>query len=422
LKFFIHTTGCKANQWDSHVIAGRLKARGLKASSMADADFIIVNGCTVTEGAVRDIRRFFNRARDVNPSGTLVLAGCHAQVYPEDNFGAHLVLGQGEKFHIDEFLGRRGIFVGGNGFREWERGFELDPVAGKTRFFLKIQDGCDKYCTYCIVPFARGAPRSRPSQEIISAMAGLAQRGVPEVVLTGIEIGSYRDSVTGTDLAGLVKCLDDVRTPPRIRISSVDPAAIDDPLIRAMAQSSKVARSLHLPVQSGSNTILRRMGRRHTTKEVVETIEKVVSRIDNVGIGLDIIAGFPGESDEEFDETLQFIESLPVYYLHVFPFSPRSGTAAASFPDAVPDAVKRERVRRLRELDGRKRKVFYQRFLGSEVHIIPETKVYRGSFLRGYSNNYVPVYVPARGDVANKLVRITIKEIRDGMVLGDCTG
>ena len=335
-KFFIHTTGCKANQWDSHAMAGRLMKKGYEPAAMAQADVIIVNACTVTEGAVRDLRRFCNHARRRNPDATLVLAGCHAQVYPGEGFGAHLVLGQAEKFRIDEFLGRTGVYVEGGGTPAWDASREGVPLEGKTRAFLKIQDGCDKYCAYCIVPYARGAPRSRPWEDIAAAMGVLEGRKVPEVVLTGIEIGSYRDPASGMDFVDLMERLEDERTPPRIRISSIDPAVLDERFIGAMARSRKLARSLHLPVQSGSDRILERMGRRHSTQQIARTIEMLRTLMADVGIGMDIITGFPGEGEEEFSETVQFVESVPVYYLHVFPFSPRPGTAAASFAGAVP--------------------------------------------------------------------------------------
>ena len=200
----------------------------------------------------------------------------------------------------------------------------------RTRFFLKIQDGCDRFCSYCVVPLGRGSPRSRAVTEVMETMRFLARRGVKEVVLTGIELSSYRDAATGAGLKGLLRRIEEGETPPRVRLSSIDPLYVDDEFVEIFARSRKIAKSLHIPLQSGSDRILREMGRHYTAKYVGETVTRLTKAVEGVGIGMDVIAGFPRKATEEFVASYALIDSLDVYYLHVFPFSAREGTRAAS--------------------------------------------------------------------------------------------
>jgi threonylcarbamoyladenosine tRNA methylthiotransferase MtaB len=419
MKFFIHTTGCKANQWDSYVISNKLKKVGLSPSQMSRADFIIINACTLTEGAERDVRRFINHARNNNNGARIILAGCHAQIYPDQAFGADLVLGQEEKFHVDEFLAMNGTYV------RKARSIPMESMLvnglpwGRTRVFLKIQDGCDRFCSYCIVPFARGSSRSRSSEEIVRAMEDFRERGVKEVVLTGIELSSYKDPLTGTDLKGLLRSLEKEDTPQRIRISSIDPVYLDDECIDIIASSPKIAKSLHIPLQSGSDALLKKMGRHYTQKSMGDLVNKLNTMIRDVGIGMDVMVGFPAEDESRFLETYQFLEDLDIYYLHVFPFSARKGTKAAMMEDNVKDEAKKHRVSTLRRLDSMKRTKFYERFMGQEASILVEGKIYRNHYMRGYTDNYVPVYINSKKSLENNFVNVTMKEIRDNLLIGE---
>lgn len=418
-KFFIHTTGCKANQWDSYVITNRLKEAGYSISSIPHADFIIVNACTLTEGAERDARRFINRSRTINKRARIILAGCHAQVFPDQSFGADLVLGQSEKFRINEFLHLDGSFVDKTRSIPLENMFINGMPRGRTRIFLKIQDGCDQFCTYCVVPFARGEPRSRSSEEIINAMNVFREKGIKEVVLTGIELSAYRDPITGADLKGLLQSLEKAKTPPRIRISSIDPLYIDDECIRIIASSTKIMKSFHIPLQSGSDAILKRMGRHYTRRYIGDLVKKLNTMIHGVGIGMDVLVGFPEEDESHFSETWHFLNNLAIYYLHVFPFSERKGTKAATMVNIVSDTVKKERVGLLRKLDSVKRRSFHERFMGQTANILAEGKIYRNLYMRGYTENYVPVHIPYEKNLENNIVNVRIKEIRDNLVIGE---
>ncbi|OPY78466.1 MAG: Threonylcarbamoyladenosine tRNA methylthiotransferase MtaB [Syntrophorhabdus sp. PtaU1.Bin153] len=419
MKFHIHTTGCKANQWDSYVMSNTLRNKGLTQGSLAQADVIIINACTLTGGAEKDIRQFIHRARRLNQGARVVLAGCHAQVYPDNVFGADLVLGQNEKFFIDQFLEQTGSFVKRTRTFPMEDALVDGPPPGRTRVFLKIQDGCDKFCAYCVVPFARGKPRSRPFGEILRLMKNFMEKGVKEVVLTGIELSSYCDPETGMDFKGLLQELETAETPVRLRISSIDPLYVDNEFVEIIAGSTKIAKSLHIPLQSGSSAILEKMGRAYTGQFIRNLLEMIRHRIGSVGIGMDVMVGFPSEDEERFMETYRFLETSGVSYLHVFPYSARKGTRAALWRDDVSDTTKRRRVRMLKALDENLRRQFAQRFLNTEAFIVVEEKIYHGSFLRGYTDNYLPVYVPYRKGLANVGVKVTIREIRGNLLLGE---
>jgi threonylcarbamoyladenosine tRNA methylthiotransferase MtaB len=419
MKFFIFTTGCRANQWDSHVIATRLEEKGLSQGLLGTSDLIIINACSLTGRAEADVRRFIQKARNENRQAKVALVGCHAQAYKERNFGADLVLGQEEKFDADNYWNATGLLVRSDRDLKMETSVVGAKRRERTRFFFKIQDGCDKFCSYCVVPFARGAPRSRPIDEVIATMADLESKGVKEVVLTGIDMATYRDPTSSQSLIDLLSILETEKTPVRIRLSSIDPEYVSDDFITLLARSKKIAPSIHLPVQSGSQEVLKRMGRRHNPDFVLSTVTKLIAGVDGIGIGMDIMVGFPGEDEKAFEETFSLVESLDVFYLHVFPFSPRTGTRAARLGNPVSESLKKERVRRLKTLDAQKRAVFGQHFVGKEVWVIPETKIYRNELMKGFSGNYLPIYLPYEKRLENSLVKVTIRGVQNGRLMGE---
>ncbi|HAR97097.1 MAG TPA: tRNA (N(6)-L-threonylcarbamoyladenosine(37)-C(2))-methylthiotransferase MtaB [Deltaproteobacteria bacterium] len=417
--FYLFTTGCKANQWDSYLISQRLKQAGFTQASFAKADIFIVNGCTLTQRAERDIRRFIQRCRTEKPDSKIVLAGCHAQVYPDNNFGADLILGQQEKFEMASLIGQRGSMVTEGRSFSLEEWAQKGMGTGKTRFFFKIQDGCDRFCSYCIVPFARGKSRSRPAAAVLDGMAFLKGKGIKEVVLTGIDIASYRDGSSGLDLAGLIALLEREETPPRIRISSAEPMSLSERLIGTMAASDKIAPSIHIPLQSGCDRILKEMRRPYSSGQIRDVVRRLKEQIPTIGIGMDVMVGFPGESEEDFDDCYRFIESLDIYYLHVFPYSDRQGTKASGMEPKVPNSVKKERVSRMKRLDATKRAAFYQKFLGQRVWVIPEGKQCRENMMKGYSENYIPVYLSYDKTIENNIVDVTIRGLKNSLPFGE---
>jgi threonylcarbamoyladenosine tRNA methylthiotransferase MtaB len=254
---------------------------------------------------------------------------------------------------------------------------------------------------------------------LLPALGVLKEKGIKEVVLTGIEIASYKDRESKRDLKDLLNLLEKSVTPERIRISSIDPLYIDEEFIEIAADSQKITKSLHIPLQSGSDAILDKMGRRYNRAYINGIIEKLHNKIKGVGIGMDLITGFPGEDEELFEETYRFLESVPIYYLHVFPFAPRKGTAAFSMAGSIPESVKKQRVRRLKMLDAEKRTAFYHQFVNTEQVIIPEGKLYKEVYMRGYTGNYMPVHIPYEKNLENKLLMVKIKGIEEGLLLGE---
>jgi len=246
----------------------------------------------------------------------------------------------------------------------------------------------------------------------------LAKRGTKEVVLTGIDIAAYSDPGSGRGLTELLQLLETLDTPFRIRLSSIDPEYIDERFVEVFAASRKIAKSIHIPVQSGSNAILEAMGRRYRRALVTEVVDRLLARVEGIGIGMDIMAGFPGEDGGRFEETFEFIEGLDIYYLHVFPFSEREGTRACAFPGKVADDIKRQRVKRLKILDARKRAAFSRRFIGRILQVIPEGRVYKDGFMKGFSDNYLPVYLPYEKTLENNLVEVTIKGMQGPRLIG----
>lgn len=419
MRFFIHTTGCKANQWDSYIITNRLSVKGHTPCALRNADFVVVNACTLTGNAERDIRRFINHCRTVNSKARVIIAGCHAQVYPEKTYGADLMLGNSEKFFIDQYIEKSGVIKGITDDSCMEIALIKKMPDRRTRFFLKIQDGCDKFCSYCIVPFARGRPRSRDADEIIQVMQTIKARGIHEVVLTGIEISDYKDDAKNLDLKGLMRLIEDSDTPERIRLSSVDPLYINDEFIDILGTSKKFTKSIHVPIQSGSDKILKKMGRGYSSSYLSDIIKKLLMSIENIGIGVDVMVGFPYEDENSFMDTYNLLESLDIYYFHVFPFSPRENTRASDMDNQVSEAVKKDRVKRLRLLDKKKRLIFYERFIGGNATIVPEGKIYKNCYMRGYTENYIPVYIPYEKTLENRLIEVKIKGLKDSILEGE---
>ncbi len=417
MKFFLKTTGCRANQWDSYIISNRLKESGYEPSEITNAHLCIINACTLTENAERDIKRFVNQCRKKNPEAKIIIAGCHAQMYPEHHYGADLIIGSRDRFDLPDYIHLNGIIRGDNDPSFIEKASIQGMQQEKTRFFLKIQDGCDRFCAYCVVPFARGKPRSRDSHEVLEALKTLKEKGVKEVVLTGIELSAYRDKERNINLKGLLKLLEDSETPERIRLSSIDPLFIDDEFIEILKCSKKITKSIHISAQSFSDKILSLMSRHYTRGYLVEIINRLITEIKGIGIGIDIIAGFPSEDEDDFADTYNTIDSLDIYYLHIFSFSPRENTKAASMPNQIPLKVKKDRVKRLKSLDIKKRLSFFERFIDKKAVIIPETKVYKGNLMRGYTDNYVPVYLHYKKTLENRLVEVKISGLESGILM-----
>ena len=426
----VATLGCKVNQCESAGIAEALTAQGMTIVPFEEeADCYIVNTCTVTERSDYQSRQIIRRAIRKNPVASVLVTGCYAQRSPAEIAripGVRLIAGNTEKEGIPEFIRQMARTQGQRcvvGDIREEKGFSrLGATAfpEHTRAFLKIQDGCNAFCSYCIVPAARGRSRSLPPAEVAERIAILAGAGYREVVLTGIHLGAYgRDLDPSETLTAVIRRCADERMVERLRLSSIEPREVTDELITLMGSSGVVCRHLHVPLQSGDDGILAAMRRDYDAAFFRGLVQKVQAAVPGVAVGIDVMAGFPGETEAAFANTLRLVEAMPVAYLHVFPYSRRPGTPAAAMPGQVPEGEKKRRARILRHLAEEKRRVFGARFIGEPLTVLVEGRADKATgYPLGFSDNYIPVAV--RGDApANRIVRVIPKSYRNGRLIAE---
>jgi threonylcarbamoyladenosine tRNA methylthiotransferase MtaB len=399
LRVAILTLGCKVNAYDTAAIGDRLVGAGCRLVDLDNgADVVVVNSCTVTDAADAESRRLARRARRANPGARIVMTGCFAQTQPEAAaaepavdrvVGLNRIEALVEAVTAPERTPR--VVVGDSRRERTVQTFGARTFPGHTRAFLKVQEGCDLFCTFCIVPMARGASRSLGAREVLDEVRALAAAGFEEVVLTGVHLGGWgADLRPRGDLAGLVAAIAEHGLVPRLRLSSVDPHEVTEPLLRAMAASPGVCPHLHVPLQAGDDGVLRRMRRRYDTALARERLAMIRELLPDAAIGTDVIAGFPGEDAAAFERTLALVEESPITYCHVFPYSIRTGTTAAKLDGHVPTAVITERARRLRALGERKRQAFARLFDGTDAEVLVETSRDPATgALRGYTRNYL---------------------------------
>jgi threonylcarbamoyladenosine tRNA methylthiotransferase MtaB len=428
--FKIITLGCKVNQYESAYLEERLTEAGWRQVSKGDeADVTIVNTCIVTQRASYQSRQAIRKITRENPSGMTVAIGCYAQVFPEELSkikGIGMIAGNTTKGRLPDLL-LKGEFLGSScmvtGDFEKRAPFEYLPIKGfsdRTRAFLKIQDGCESFCSYCIVPFARGPLRSLEPSQVIKTLKSLCENDYKEVVLTGIHLGRYgADLERGVELKGLLHEIGKIRLPLRIRLSSLEPKEIDQDLIEMMASEEWLCRHFHIPLQSGDDSVLTKMNRHYTPNEFEELIGRIHMKIPLAAIGVDVMVGFPGEGDNAYLNTYSLINDLPVSYLHVFPFSPREGTPAAGLPGQVDQRVIKERARDLRNLGHRKRKGFYRSCLGKEFSVLAEGwHPEEEGVIKGLSDNYLSVVFPSSGLIRNRILKVRMEDLDNGVIIG----
>jgi threonylcarbamoyladenosine tRNA methylthiotransferase MtaB len=429
--FKIITLGCKVNQCESAHIKEALVAAGwAEASRDEKADVNIVNTCIVTQKASYQSRQATRKVIRENPSALTAAIGCYAQVFPEELSairGISLIAGNTMKSQLPGILGdaQNPLQLPFFSLSSFPEGMSLDfspgeMFSGRTRGFLKIQDGCDSFCSYCIVPYARGPVRSLDPLKVASMLAAFADKGYKEVVLTGIHLGKYgTDLADGTDLKELLKLLGKEDLPLRIRLSSIEPREIHAELVELVASEPWLCKHFHIPLQSGDDGILKRMNRNYTSLEFADLVGKIRQRIPMAAIGVDVMAGFPGEDESAFHNTFALIRDLPISYLHVFPFSPRRGTPAASFSSRVNEKKIKERAERLRILGQEKRQAFYRSCLGKEFPVLAEGwETEEKGRIRGFTDNYVPVIFPASRMVRNEMVPVLLRGLEKNQVTG----
>ncbi len=413
--FRIKTFGCKANSYDSERLAEALVEGGLRrADDEAEPpDVLIVNTCTVTHVADRKCRRAIRRAIRDDSVEKVFVTGCYASASPEDIADIEGVDGVFPGDEVDSLLD---TVLAGHGAGRFGD-FGVSSFGGRSRAMLKIQDGCDFYCNYCIIPHVRGEPRSMLTDRVVEEGRQLVDNGYREIVLTGIHLGLYgQDLESSTDLADVVDRLAHVDGLDRLRLSSLEAPEVTQRLLSAM-QHPVVCPHLHLPLQSGDDAVLERMGRRYSRGEFRHYVQCTRDQLDAPAITTDVMVGFPGETDDEFQNTLDFCREMQFSRMHVFKYSPRSGTPAAEMDDQVHSKVAGERSRLLRELAGEMAEEWAQQFVGRKVRVLLEEQV-DDNLVRGYTDRYVETQVRAEDDVVGQIKWVTGSESRDGCLVG----
>ncbi len=427
LRVGLTTLGCKVNQYDTATIADRLSAAGHRLVSFTDtADVYIVNSCTVTNQADAESRQLVRRAKRRNPSARIIMTGCYAQVAPESV--ARLpeidyVIGLNR---LDDIL--RAVTaelpapIAVSNLRKISHieTFGAQTFQGQTRAFLKIQEGCDLFCTFCIVPMSRGKSRSVSPRTVLEQLDRLADQGFQEIVLTGVHLGGYgTDLDPRIDLSWLVAAIEERKPVPRVRLSSLDPHEFSPALIRLLAQAQTVCPHLHIPLQSGDDRILARMRRRYDQALAGDVLARLRDSLPQAALGTDLIVGFPGEGEQEFVRGYRFLEDSPFTYFHVFPYSARSGTTAAKFTNTVPKPTIARRARQVRKLGERKKAAFASRFIGHTLPVLFEHgRDKTTGLLKGYSRNYLRVLAAGGDEHMNREVLVHLSRVSAGSVRG----
>lgn len=413
-----YTLGCRLNQAETSLISDSFHEKGYEIVDYGEStDVCVINTCTVTENADAKCRQLIRQVLKRSPDAFVAVVGCYAQMGAEvlqSIDGVDLIVGTEEKMRVADFIDVPQKFpepVVRNS-RISKTPFTISAVGNyehATRANLKVQDGCDFMCTFCIIPFARGRARSRAFWDIQREAMALVQRGHKELVLSGVNVGTY--AYEDKTLLEIIQMLEGIDGLERIRISSIEPTTISPELVGHMAHSEKLCHHLHIPLQSGDDRILKAMRRLYSVAEYVEFLEAVQQRIPDVCFGTDVMVGFPGETEEAFENTRRLLSGLPLAYFHVFSFSERFGTPAVKMPDTVSAQTKKQRSETLRSLSQSKKKQFYEKFVGRNVRVLVEEE--KQGLLQGFTDNYVKVAFPGPTQLQNRFVDVTIDRICD---------
>jgi len=430
-KINITTLGCKVNQFESASIQSRFEDLGHHViSSGTSSDIVVINTCSVTDKAGAESRRIIRKALRDNPEARIVITGCYSQLetkklekMKEIKGRSVSIIGNGDKhLLVDAALNDEGDFSILS--RPIEKADTITPLTVKnfgsrTRAYLRIQDGCNAFCTYCIVPYTRGRSRSLSVNEVLKQAKVFEEQGYKEIVITGIHVGYYgADLDDQVDISSIMHQLC-VSTPNiRYRLSSIEPLEISNKLLETMAYNDNFMPHLHIPLQSGNDDILLRMNRRYTTQQFSDVLGFCKSKVKDLAIGIDVLAGFPGETDEQFSEAWNFLNGLECTYLHVFPYSRRPGTPAADFPDQIPKNIREARVKSLRELGELKKSNFYKKFLGNTRDLLVEGKRDVNGLLRGFTDNYIPVSFSGSNNLQKCIIKVRLDNADNTYIQG----
>lgn len=411
-----HTLGCKLNFSETSTISRQFEEDDFEKKEFhEEADVYIINTCSVTENADKECKQLIKKAKRTNPNATIVVTGCYAQLKPAyiaNLHGVDLVIGAGEKFnivkHVNEYKKNGEAKICSCDIDDVEGFHTSYSLHDRTRTFLKVQDGCDYSCSFCTIPLARGHSRSDTVQGVLENVKELAKNNIQEIVLTGVNLGDFGKGYNGARAGSehffdLVKALDTQALIPRFRISSIEPNLLTDEIIEYVSQSKHFMPHFHIPLQSGSKEILANMKRRYKKELYEDRVKKIKTLMPHACIGVDVIVGFPGETEENFDETFRFLHELDISYLHVFTYSERENTLAISMPNAVPIKVRKERNAILRNLSEKKMNYFTEKHLAQSRAVLFE-HTEKNNMMEGYTDNYIKISIPFDAEKVNKIV------------------
>lgn len=413
------TLGCKLNFSETSTIARSFEEKGFRrVNSKEKADVYVINTCSVTDTADKKSKTVIRQVARLNPAAFIVVTGCYAQLKPDEAAnieGVDLVIGANDKFNITKYLEKLEKHQEGEvhtcAFGEISEFQHAWSFGDRTRSFLKVQDGCNYFCTYCTIPMARGKSRNPSIKSLVNEARNVAEQGIREVILTGVNIGDFGQS-TGETFLELIKALDEIETLGRIRIGSVEPNLLTDEIITYMAESKRIAPHFHIPLQAGTDEVLQLMKRRYTTSLFAHRISKIRELLPDAFIGVDLIAGMNGETAELFEKAFQFINSLDISELHVFPYSERKNTRALKIAGIVPVEERRHRAQLLIKLSEHKLKAFYERNIGKSETVLFENEKSKG-FMQGWTANYIKVETPYDPEMINEFRKLKLCGINE---------
>lgn len=421
-KVALHNLGCKVNAYETEAMQELLEKEGYQIVPFKEgADIYIINTCTVTNMADRKSRQMLHRAKKMNPQAIVVATGCYVQTKSEKeqiDESIDIVIGNNKKQDLipilkqyeEEHQGVQKEVIDINHTKEYEE-LHLSKTAEHTRAYLKVQDGCNQFCTYCIIPYARGRVRSRVKDNVVAEVKQLVQNGYQEVVLTGIHLSSYGVDLENENLLSLILAVNEIEGLKRIRLGSLEPRIITEEFVKTISSLEKMCPHFHLSLQSGCNATLKRMNRRYTAEEYFEKCQLLREYFENPALTTDVIVGFPGETEEEFEESRKFLEKVNFYETHIFKYSRREGTKAAVMENQVPEQTKTKRSNILLELDERKRKEYEEKFIGKTVEVLMEEEIKKDGKLYqiGHTKEYIKVSLESNNKLQNQLVNIKIE-------------
>ncbi len=420
--------GCKVNQYETNAMAQKFIEHGYEVVEFDEyADVYIVNTCTVTNVADRKSRQMLRRAKEINKDATLVACGCYAQVAKDELRKIpeiDLIIGNNEKNDIIQIVENHISQKGAEDLVS-DVMYKLDYVelgtttyTEKTRAVIKVQDGCDRFCSYCLIPYARGHIRSRKIENVIEEIKKVVEEGINEVVITGIHIASYGRDFKGENI-GLIDLLEEINKIQglhRIRLGSIEPTIITDEFVERLSKLDKICDHFHLSLQSGCTETLKRMNRRYTTEEFKAVTKRLRAKFPNAALTTDIIVGFPGETDEEFNTTYEFLKEIAFYKMHIFKYSQRKGTKAAVMPNQVDGKIKEERSKKLIELSNENEYNYNKKYIGKQVEVLFEER--EGEYLKGHTTNYIVVkHKTDKNDLINKIAKVTVSEAKQDCLM-----